>query len=57
MMETAMAYPASTLLLKQILKIIFANGGDEIHPKPSRLQAAFVDKLAILFCQHPRFDH
>lgn len=52
-METAVASPAQTLLLKEILKIIFTNSGEEIHPKPTQLQPAFVDKLVMPFCQHP----
>lgn len=34
-------------ILKQILKIIFANSRDEIHPKPTQLQAASVGKLVM----------
>lgn len=48
--ETAEASPAQIgiwNILKQILKIIFANSRDEFHPKPTQLQAAFVDKLVM----------
>lgn len=49
-MDTAEASPAQTgiwNILKQILQIIFANSRDEIHPKPTQLQAAFVNKLVM----------